>query len=252
MNSNTKYFQIGFSNCGTNALTQFFSRSGIPAIHYKKGLLARAIENNLRSGCPALAGYDEKYDAFFDMLYVEQTGSFLAFMHYRRMMQDYPNSKFILNTRSWGKWLRSTSDWVTDAERWIRYKPHFERQFGTSDIKIISKHLRKEWDEHHKDVMASVPPDRLLVFNIESDPPEKLCRFVGLPDSCAINFTKKNVSEHDTAIGRLVWVYHPKIISRVLPDFINRYIAKRLGLNQRLCYSRDQYIKKLRRLGILK
>lgn len=39
----------------------------------------------------------------------------------------------------------------------------------------------EDWESYHRRVVAEIPADELLVFDIESDPPERLCDFIGVP-----------------------------------------------------------------------
>ena len=50
---------------------------------------------------------------------------------------------------------------------------------------------RRAREPHHADVLATAPPDRLPVFDIDRDPPDALCRCAGLP-ACARHFTVAN------------------------------------------------------------
>ena len=54
-----KVFQIGFNKCGTTSLHQFFQRSGLRSVHWDGGYLAPRMEDNIRAGRRAIAGYEE-------------------------------------------------------------------------------------------------------------------------------------------------------------------------------------------------
>ena len=58
---------------------------------------------------------------------------------------------------------------------------HYEWRYGTADLERVADVWREDWEEHHRAVVAELPAERLLVFDIETDPPELLCDFVGLP-----------------------------------------------------------------------
>ena len=210
----TKYFQIGMSGCGTTSIGAFFNRSGIPCIDYDDGRLGRRMERNVRDGAPILAGYDHRYDAFTDMKYVSSTppfARFWGFRHVRRMMADYPDSKYILNTRPVEHWIRTRRSQVPIGDQ----EPFRQWYYGTTDVDAIADIWRRQWAELHRDVLSAVPAQFLLVFDIESDPPERLCEFAGLPLSCAANYTQENPSLN--AVGRFLYPYVGRPLRHVLP-----------------------------------
>ena len=46
------------------------------------------------------------------MVFVDSADYFEGFKCYREMMRDYPDAKFILNTRDRKRWLRSMRRWA--------------------------------------------------------------------------------------------------------------------------------------------
>ena len=185
-----KYFQIGFHRCGTTSLWRFFERNGIPTVHFDKGNLARRMRDNIAAGRPVMHGYDERYQAFTDMVFVDSAGYFEGFKCYREMMRDYPDAKFILNTRDRKRWLRSMRRWALYKDR----KAYLSYRHDATNLRRFSTALSRDWEAHHRDVVATVPGSRLLVFDVERDPPERLSRFCGLPDSASRYYGHENRS----------------------------------------------------------
>ena len=186
----SRYFQIGFRKCGTTTLWRFFVENGIPAVHFDRGNLARRMRDNIEAGRRVMDGYDERFQAFTDMEFTDPTDFFEGFKCYREIMRDYPDAKFILNTRDRERWLRSMRRWALYKNR----QAYLSHRYGTTDLKQVAAALERDLETHHRDVAATVPASRLLVFDIECDPPEKLCRFCGLPDSAVRHYGHENRS----------------------------------------------------------
>ena len=90
---------------------------------------------------------------------------------------------------------------------------------------LVAEIWRREWEEHHARVRATIPPEQLLVFDIESDSPLLLCEFAGLPPACARHYGPQNHS-----LGPLGWLVArctPLAVKRLLPPGV-RLPLKRL------------------------
>ena len=215
-----RFFQIGFKHCGTTALWAFFNRSGIACVHHDKGRLARRMRANLAAGRAPLDGYDTRYRAFTNMDFQTRDDHFDGFMHFEALDDAY-GGRFILNTRPVEHWLASI---MRHAGGRALRTAHAAR-FGTGDPEEAAALWRAAWEAHHRRVRASIPPERLLVFDIESDPPERLCGFAGLPRACARFWTLENPSLN--RLGTAVSACLPGPVKRAVPDAV-KYPAKKL------------------------
>ena len=210
-----KIFQIGYRKCGTTALWSFFNRSGIPAVHWDDGNLARRMRENIRMGRRVLDGYDEEFEAFTDMEFNVGNDYFEGFKCYGQILHDYPDAKFIFNTRNEERWLLS-------MRRWARRHHHMDYvmfRYGSRSLRKFTNHMRVARSDHYRQVIATIPPERLLVFDIEADSPEKLCDFCDLPLSCAANLTKTFVTPSTP-------VYLTNQLLRRLPNPVARRLRK--------------------------
>ena len=215
-----RFFQIGFKRCGTTSLAAFFNRSGIPCVHHDKRRLGRRMRENLAAGRAPLDGYDRHYRAFTNMDFQTPDDHFDGFKHFEALLAAY-GGRFILNTRPIEHWLRTV---MRRAESpWLR-AAHAAR-FGTDDPVRVAECWRAEWTAHHRHVRATLPPERLLVFDIESDPPELLCDFVGVPRSCARFWTQENLSLN--RLGEALAACLPAPLKSAVPDRI-KYPVKKL------------------------
>ena len=221
-----RFFQIGFPRCGTTALAAFFERSGIPCVHSDRGRLARRMRENMARGRPPLDGY-ERYRAFTNMDFIAADDFFDGFRHHRALDAAY-GGRFILNTRPVEHWLRSFT--AHNARRGPGVAAaHALARFGTADPARVAAGWRALWEEHHRRVKAELAPERLLVFDIESDPPERLCDFAGLPRACARHWRLENptMGPFGNTLARLA----PRGLKRAIPERLRR--AAKRGLRAR-------------------
>ena len=223
-NKPLRYFQIGFQRCGTTSIALFLNRCGIPCVHYDEGRLAKRMRVNLAAGRRPLAGYDERYRAFANLNWNAADDYYDGFMHYAALRNAY-GGRFILNTRPVERWVRSAM-----AHKALRGRremlAHYALRYSTTDLDRVAECLRGEWDAHHRRVRAEIPADELLVFDIESDPPEALCDFVGAPRACARFYTRENATMN--RLGRALVRTVPRAVKRRIPEAWKRPVRNRL------------------------
>ena len=212
------FFQIGFQRCGTTSIAAFFNRCGIPCVHHDQGRLARRMRVNMEAGAPPLAGYDERYRAFTNINWNAADDYYDGFKHFAALRRAY-GGRFILNTRPVEHWVRSVMS--HKALRGRRHaEAHYSLRFGTTDPERVAACWRDEWEAHRRRVVAEIPADELLVFDIESDPPELLCDFAGVPRSCARHWTRENATLNRA--GALVSRSVPLALKRRIPAPLKR------------------------------
>lgn len=173
-----KVFQIGFSKCGTSTLAYFFNINGVPSVHHDKGRLPTSIYNNHASGQSLISPEYEKFYVFTDMeMLYRQPAVNVGVQFFKDLDQQYPGSKFILNTRNKEAWLKSRSKQPINPSN----DSLLEISAKLQNISNQEMELKwsQEWDEHHKAVKEYFKdrPNDLLVFDIEHDKPEKLVNF---------------------------------------------------------------------------
>lgn len=165
-----RIFQIGFNRCGTYSLYEFFKQNGLRCLHWERGGLALTIQDNIVRGRKALEGVYEDHDFYADMIHVEDKMLIEPYKLFPVLDLQYPGSKFILNLR--------------DREAWIRSRAHhgLERTFQVltgSSVEEVHEYWRKDWDRHVDQVLSyfQTRGQDLLVYDIDSDRPEKMCEF---------------------------------------------------------------------------
>lgn len=173
-----KFFQIGFSKCGTKSLVDFFNRNHVTSIHHDGGNLALSMHANYEKGVPLLPDMYSGYYGFFDMerLYDKPLISIPKLL-FKEIDKQYPGSKFILNTRNKKAWLKSKAIHPAyhHKMRWLQ----LHAQFLNKDQDEVLAIWSKEWDDHYNAVLDHFKdrPNDLLIFDIEKDDPKKLCEF---------------------------------------------------------------------------
>lgn len=170
-----KIFQIGFNRCGTNFIHAFLQDMKYKSIHWDGGKLACKIHENFENNRPLLEGYNG-FDAFTDMENVDQN-MYAHVQYYKELDRQYPNSKFILNTRNVKIWI----------DKRLQSKDYVEKSMknlgiDNNDEKILIGIWFNQWMEHHNDVLNYFGKDRigkdLLVYDIDRDNFQQLFIFL--------------------------------------------------------------------------
>ena len=192
-----KIFQIGFNKCGTVSLWVLFKhycKPLIPCIHWDDGKLALSIEANLNHHKPLLSGYED-YVFFSDMeaVYYENNYPKIieAYKYYQVLDHQYPNSKFILNTRNIDNWILSRINFKTyllkyeedSLKKYIEdyeYILYYMDKYDTSRIDDIASMWRNDYYRHVHNVKKYFTnrENDFLEFNVETDSLDKLQNFV--------------------------------------------------------------------------
>lgn len=243
-----RFFQIGFNRCGTAALHRFFRLNGIASVHHDGGRLAIAMDANLRAGRPVLAGYEDR-EAFLDMSYLRAHLHVEIYKRWEVLLEQVPGARFILNVRGVEGWVESRlamgawTEWRFErpargfgspwdapprgpVQRIAPFRERYRRCHGLADIDAVAAHWRADWARHVAGVRASVPPERLLVFDIERDPPEALCRFAGLDEGAARHWGRENPSPG--GLGRALASWTPRAVMRRIPEAVKRPVRHAL------------------------
>lgn len=170
-----RVFAIGFNKCGTRTLHYFFKSNGQNSIHWHKGRLAIRLFKNLKDGNSLLQGY-EKVTVFTDMECVTERFFFEGYKLFPYLFEQYPDSVFILNTRSREDWIKSRLNHAEGA-----YARRHRRILGIESEQKLVEAWAVDWDLHHRRVrefFAGNPKARFIDFNIEKDSVEKLCKSI--------------------------------------------------------------------------
>jgi hypothetical protein len=184
-----KIFQIGFNRCGTMSLADFFSGNCLDqnrVVHWDYGRLAHTMYKNLVNNKNLLDGGYEHKIYFSDMecffkdkkTKIKEWG--YLYKQYKLLDEQYPQSKFILNTRDVDNWVNSRMNWlIWHEDKWQSYGDAMMDVFGYKSKEDMINFWRLDWYTHHIDVLNyfKTRPLDLLVYNIETDHSDKIINF---------------------------------------------------------------------------
>jgi len=106
--------------------------------------------------------------------------------HYQLLDKQYPNSRFILNIRCLKKWLTSMERCHScpilpknHPQYWNMNNFQIISYLNNIPVNEVRDFLLQQWNHHTADVKNyfSSQPNKLLIFNIEKDSPEKISDF---------------------------------------------------------------------------
>ena len=185
-----KIIGAGFGRTGTMSLQAALERLGYPCYHMKE-----VIKNadHLRRW-HAFTTADARMDWRALFADYEATVDFPACLYYRELMEAFPQALVILSVRDPDPWYASWS-WLresADQMRRFSFIPRVRKmlEFGDSLIMdgTFGGHTDRDsnvevFERHNAEVQASVPAERLLVYEIQQGW-GPLCEFLGceVPD----------------------------------------------------------------------
>jgi len=191
-----KIFQIGFNKCGTVSLWILFKHNAKPlisSVHWDDCKLALSIQKNLEQNKPLLSDYED-FTFFSDMEAVFYDNGYPViiegYKYYNILDTQYPNSKFILNTRDIDKWIISRTifqtylsvlkdDHIVHKQEDYDYILYYMDKYDTTSIQDIASIWRNDYYRHIHNVRKyfSNRPHDLLEYNIDTDSIDKIKEF---------------------------------------------------------------------------
>jgi len=172
----TKVFAIGLPKTGTVSLAQALTDLGLRTIHNPWAFYKQILEEADFLWCP------DQWDALVHF----------GTRYYSQLDLQYPNSLFILNTRSRETWLDSCERWWQErAEAGLNQDPDtFLSNMSTFGTRRFHRgQFGDVFDRHHQAVLNYFEghrANRLLLLSLDETEKERsLCRFLNrdLPHS---------------------------------------------------------------------
>jgi len=200
-----RIFQIGFNKCGTTSLHRFFLDNGIRSLHWEGGQLAERIASRMSCNEDPVADYRDVV-AFTDMIKLTNDVLLEPYKSFQYLHRWYPDAYFILNTRHVDDWIRSRVQ--------HGFLARYRSVLGLADDPAVRRYWRAEWYVHHGVVLEyfRARSARLLVYDIERDRPDAICRF--LEPVAALDpslFSRRNRTQREWRAGS----YPEVVVSRV-------------------------------------
>lgn len=178
-----KVFFIGFNKCGTKTLHHFFLKNGYLSVHSRSWAAkkthgrssAQIMKANVQSGAPILRGLGA-YEVFSDMIAISETEIIEANVYFREPHKEYPNAYFVFNDRPLEKWIRSRLS--HEGGKHGSFLETFRKALSMTRDEVVECWKKTYLDHKSKVIEYFGDHPRFMVFDIESDPPEKLTRFL--------------------------------------------------------------------------
>ncbi|CAN5195076.1 sulfotransferase family protein [soil metagenome] len=195
-----KIIGAGLPRTGTNTLKASLEKLGYSKTYHMKELLDHPenLHYWLTLQKTGSTNWDELYNGY------QATVDFPAYPWYKEHMNRYPEAKVILTVRPFEKWYTSlhSTIWQAGPQTIGQKLSMISKLMFNSRLRsvikcvkfakssIFEKHLQGKFadktfaeevfNKHIEDVEASVPADKLLVYDVR-DGWEPLCRFLNVP-----------------------------------------------------------------------
>ena len=194
-----KVIGTGFGRTGTMSTYAALNQLGFPCYHMFEVIENKDNKTHLdfwQKVANTPAGTKHDWDAVFAKYTAAVDNP--ACCVWRELMQAYPDAKVLLTLHPRGPkaWYESTIDTIYFTEnRWqaklLSYFAPFVRKMSDMSRKLIWQrnhkgtmndpaHAIAHYQQHIEDVKAAVPPDKLLVFQVDQGW-KPLCDFLGVP-----------------------------------------------------------------------
>lgn len=195
-----KVIGAGFPRTGTNTLKHALEIIGIAKAYHFKDLMFEP--DNLHYwktlSETKTMNWEEIYDGY------EASVDFPCYPWYKEHMAKYPDAKVILTVRPFEKWYASVKNtiWVAGPQSFAeKIKLLVQLPFNSRLRKVLKcikfvkgflwevqfqgkfldrDFVEKIWYQHIEEVKATVPKEKLLVYDVK-DGWEPLCEFLGVP-----------------------------------------------------------------------
>lgn len=184
----------GFGRTGTLSMKAALERLGYVKCHHMTEVFPNADQLRMwdEIGRGENPGWDKVFDGY------ESSVDFPSASYWRELADHYPDAKVILTTRSFESWYKSASETIYPSSAripgWIKaLVPKAKTATRMVDNTVWGRvfqgrfedyeYARKVFEDHEAEVKATIPPERLLVFEPKQGW-EPLCAFLGkdVPD----------------------------------------------------------------------
>lgn len=194
-----KVIGAGLGRTGTESLKKALEILGFGACYHMFELTIKHPEH-LPEWEKLIAGEKPNYEFLFDGY--QSTADFPACMFYQEFIEQYPQAKVVLTVRDADKWYDSASKTIfkgvpASVMPLIRLTSLFSKKARASLLTIPfarevvnnrffegrtndREHTKAIFNAWNEEVKRTVPPDRLLVFEVHEGW-EPLCRFLNVP-----------------------------------------------------------------------
>ncbi|OSX81166.1 hypothetical protein BU14_0025s0047 [Porphyra umbilicalis] len=199
-----KVIGAGFGRTGTKSLQAALEiLLGAPCYHMETIVQPNAVAGlagDLAAWeAVASTGRSPDWRSLFDARGVAATVDFPVCLYYAELASAYPDAKVILSVRPAADWFRSWAAltatipqfaWLCPVVPRFRrvvamitaliFAPVFDAPRIADGVPMDEATCITEYERHNAEVVATIPPERLLVYHL-GDGWAPLCDFLGLP-----------------------------------------------------------------------
>lgn len=182
----------GFGRTGTLSMKAALEHLGYDKCHHMVEVLMTDDPTQLDYWDAVGKGERPGWDKIFEGY--QASVDFPSSIYWKELAEAYPEAKVVLTVRSFESWYKSATGTIYAVGKkqpaWTRLIPKprkIDRMTknviwtGKFDGKFEDKaHAEKVWNAHIDEVKTTLPPERLLVFEVK-DGWEPLCAFLGKP-----------------------------------------------------------------------
>lgn len=187
-----KVIGAGFGRTGTLSMKAALEKLGYDKCHHMVEVLMTDDLTQLDYWDAIGKGEKPDWDQVFDGY--QASVDFPSSLYWKELSEAYPDAKVVLTVRDFESWYKSATGTIYAVGKkqpaWTKLIPKprkIDRMTsniiwnGKFDSKFEDKTFaEKIWNDHIAEVKASLPADRLLVFEVKQGW-EPLCAFLGLP-----------------------------------------------------------------------
>lgn len=180
----------GFGRTGTLSMKKALEELGYRKTHHMNDVLTNPKQVELwhEVGLGKPPQWDRIFDGYMACV------DFPSATYYRELLAHYPDAKVVLTVRDFDRWYESASNTIFRMTQvgpsWLNLVPAARTAREMTDATVWDrvfagrfadrKYTRQVFHDYIDNVKASVPPDRLLVFEVKQGW-EPLCAFLDKP-----------------------------------------------------------------------
>lgn len=187
-----KVIGAGFGRTGTLSMKAALERLGFNKCHHMVEVLMAKDDTQLDYWDAVGRGDRPGWEAIFEGY--QASVDFPSSVYWKELAEAYPDAKVVLTVRDFESWYKSASSTIYAVGKsqpaWTKLLPKPKKISrmtnnviwdGKFNGKFEDKaHAENVWNEHIAEVKATLPSERLLVFEVKNGW-EPLCTFLGVP-----------------------------------------------------------------------
>lgn len=183
-----KVIGAGYGRTGTASLKMALDQLGFGPCHHMSEVLPDPDRIGLWTEIGRTSAEHDTDPALWDRAFqgYNSTVDWPSCTHWRALMEHYPQAKVILTRRSAESWFESVHETILNPDVWTALRKTPMGPMLASNIERLFNarmddrdHMMESFERHCREVIDTVPPERLLVFQAKEGW-GPLCEFLGV------------------------------------------------------------------------